>query len=154
MEISEAIAAAEKDPEVQAHLAKGYYLSSTFTLPETLNEIAGWTLVYFNPKEQMACSVDVSASGVKTANASAPLVEGSYSRLDAAGALASSQLLGILVGEIAKAKEFPAKVIITLRDGVWRVAVMTQSLKLIRIDLEMQSGAVKDIEKSGLVRMA
>ncbi len=154
MEIASAVRAAESDPSVQEHIKEGFYLSSIVAIPETLSEIAQWTLVYFNPIAQKAFSVDVGNGHVRKSEASVPLVEGDYGKLDHKGALEAGKLLDKLSAIIAREKEIPSRVIITLRDGEWKIAVVTQSLKMIRVDLDMVTGKLKHIDKSPLVKPA
>ena len=154
MELEEAIKAVEKDDEVRQHTASGFYLSSAMAIPETLSEIMQWTLVYFNPRTQKVFSVEVSPGTVKKGKESTPLVEGHYEKLGPAGALGSRELLSKLTDIIAAQKELPVRVIITLRDGEWKVAVVTKSLKMLRVDLGMATGELKHIDKSPLVKTA
>ena len=154
MELEEAIKAAEGDEMVRQHTSAGFYLSSAMAIPETLSKIAQWALVYFNPDTQRVFSVDVTPTSVKKGKESAPLVEGHYEKLDPAGALVSGKLLSKLTDIIAAQKEVPTRVIITLRKGEWKVAVVTKSLKMLRVDLDMATGKLKHIDKSSLVKTA
>lgn len=152
MEIVKAVELAENDEEVKEHVAKGFYLSSVMAIPETLTEIKQWTLVYFHPETQKVFSVEVTDDSVKKGEASTPLIEGHYDKLDHAGALAAGDLLAKLLDIIAEQKEVPTRVIITLREKQWKVAVVTQSLKMLRIDMDMKTGEPKNIEKTPLVK--
>ncbi|MCK4327393.1 MAG: hypothetical protein KAW41_02850 [Candidatus Diapherotrites archaeon] len=154
MEVAEAVETAENDPDVQEHKGKGYYLSSLMAIPENLNEITEWTLVYFNPDEQRVFSAEVTPGGVSKGEASTPLIEGDYQELEHKGALPAKDLLSRLTDVLAAQREVPTKVIITLRNGEWKVAVVTRSLKMLRIDLDMKSGKLKHIDKSSLVKTA
>ena len=154
MEVAKAVEAAESDSDVKAHIAKGFYLSSLMAIPDSLNEITQWTLVYFNPTEQKVFSVEVTKDSVSKGEASAPLIEADYPELDHEGALAAGKLLSKLTDVLVDQREVPTKVIITLRDTEWKVAVVTRSLKMVRVDMDMATGEVKHIDKSSLVKSA
>ncbi|MFC2174274.1 hypothetical protein ACFLQ2_00185 [archaeon] len=154
MEIAKAVEQAEADEGIQSHLKSGYYLSSLMAIPETLAEIKQWTLVYFNPAEQKVFSVDVTDGNVSKGEASAPLVEGHYPELDPSGALGVKELLSRLTEVLVEQREVPTKVIITLREGEWKVAIVTKTLRMLRVDLDMKTGEVKNIDKSSLLKTA
>ena len=154
MEAMEAVGAAEADSGVKALKSKGFYLSSLMAIPESLSSINSWALVYFNPEKQEVFSVEVAPGSVSKGEASAPLIEGDYPELDPKGALASRELLSRLTDILAEQREVPTKVIITLRGGEWKVAIVTKSLKMLRIDLDMKTGKTKNIDKSSLIKTA
>ena len=154
MEVADAVKAAESDPAVREHMGDGFYLSSLLTIPENLNEITQWSLVYFNPANQKVFSVDVTPGSVKKTPESSPLVEGNYSKLECRDALETRFLLAKLTEILVKEREFPMRVIITLRDCLWKVALVTQSVKMIRVDLDMKTGELKSIDKSSLIKTA
>ena len=152
MELTEAIRFAESDMDAERHIQEGYYLTSLMAIPESLTEIGQWTLVYHNPETQKVFSVEVAPAGVKKSDESMPLIPDEYAPLDYEGALKSKKLLSTLLDLIAEQRETPTRVIITLRDGEWKVAVITQSLKMLRIDLDMRTGELERIDKSNLVK--
>lgn len=152
MEISEAVKIAEQNPNVQEHIRKGFYLSSAMALPETLTEIPVWILVYFHPETKKVFSVETQPGFVVKNTPSDPLIQDHYSKLCYADALKSRELLSKLVNILAEQKEVPTKVIIILRDEEWKIAIVTQSLRILRIDMDMKTGRLKNIVKSSLVK--
>ena len=152
MEIPQAVTIAESDSDVKEHMANGYHLSSVMAIPEHLTAIDQWTLVYYSPETQKVFSVEVKEDGVKKGEATAPLIQDEYHELQYEGALNSKDLLSKLLDVIAQERETPTRVIITLRDLQWKVAVITQTLKMLRIDLDMTTGEVKNIDTTSLVK--
>jgi hypothetical protein len=151
MKIEDAIKRAGETPVVKQHEEKGYYLTSLLATPETFDEIKAWTLIYFHPEDMKVFSITINPKGVEIGEASAPLVEAQYQQLEYSKAMAALDVLKSVKPLVKDEK--PTHIILTLREGKWLVAVVTRGFKIIRVDMDSESGKVLNFDVSSLVRI-
>lgn len=140
------------DKEVKDRTGEGYYLSSLLLMPPNFTEIDKWQFVFFHPDTKDVFTASVNEKGILVGEESKPLVEDNYEKLDLKGA-EPEKVLKIVQGETKHLDSNQVtKIIITLRDTMWRAAITTSDLKLLRIDIDRNTHEVEKSETTSMLR--
>lgn len=152
MKFEEAVKKLMEDEEIKGRMEKGYYVSSLLLTPKTFHEIKEWHFIFFHPSSGDVFSAAVSVRGVKVGTESQPLVEDHYEPLDLNN-LKPMEVLAIIEGEARELDPSKiTKIIITLREGKWRAAIMTSDMKMLRIDVDRETKKVTKKESTSMLR--
>jgi ribosomal protein L11 len=143
----------EANKQVQEKKKNGFYVSSLMVIPEDFENIREWTFVFFHPDKGNVFSVTVNAGGVTVGKESSPLVEDHYEPLDLKG-VKPEKVIKKIEEKVQEMEGFkiPAKIIITYREGTWRAGILTQEMKLLRIDLNQDTGKVEKTEVTSMLK--
>jgi hypothetical protein len=153
MDLNEAIERADAESEVKARKEKGFYMSSAVAFADDLESVSQWTLAYFEPKSRDVFSVKVTDS-IEVSPVSEPLVDDHYERLDLGKEKPIKELLGIVKKRVEQEDMAPLKAVIALRAESFSVAVFTKDMKVVRVDLEPESGKITHFEISNMLKTA
>ncbi len=153
MDLKKAIERAEAEGDVKARKKSGFYLSSAVAFTDDLESISQWTFAYFNPGTRDVFSVNVT-DGIKMTPESKPLVDDHYERLDLGAEKPVKELLKIVRSRVEEDGMDVLKAVIALREGVFSAAVFTKSMKVVRVDLEPDTGKITHFEISNLLKTA
>ncbi|MCD6414804.1 MAG: hypothetical protein J7L23_04235 [Candidatus Diapherotrites archaeon] len=152
MRFKDALNVLMESEEVRSRIKEGYYLSSLLLTPENFSEVNEWHFIFFHPKTGDVFSVAINKNGIQVGIESQPLVEGNYEKLELDN-LNPMEILPIIERETQKLnKNKVTKIIITLRKAVWRAAVMTADMKMLRIDINHNTKKVIKSESTSILR--
>ncbi len=153
MDLEKAVERAEAESEVKARKEKGFYMSSAVAFADDLEHVSQWTLAYFNPETRNVFSVKANGS-LEVSPESKPLVDDHYDPLVLGKEKPVQELLFIVRKRVEKEGMAPLKAVIALREASFSAAVFTKNMKVVRVDLEPETGKIILFEISNMLKTA
>ncbi|MCD4739689.1 hypothetical protein K8R43_00700 [archaeon] len=141
-----------EEPQIKKRLDEGYYLSSLLLLMSQFNDEREWQFVFFHPKTKNVFTAKNTENMVEISPESKPLLENHYEKLSLKG-INQNQALTTIQEQAKKIDQSQiTKIILTLREGVWRAAITASDMRLLRIDVNDSTGKVEKTETTSLIR--
>jgi len=147
MELKEAIEKAAKAAD-----KPGFIMTSAMTKTDPPNRISHWDVVFNNSEKNLAFFVHVTKDSVTVGEPSKPLISQKYSKLSVNGYMSSKDIYAKVLHELVKKGKSAQSVLLVVREGEWKVAIVTKKIKIIRMDLNATTGELSHFSENSLLK--